>query len=64
MGTDTLTVREMVESSDDCIVIMLNAGHVEVHSSIDTKAEFFEILNVVAEMADDYYPEESVDNLH
>ncbi len=64
MGTNTLNVREMVESADDCIVIMVNAGHLEVHSSIDTKAEFFEILEVVAEMADDYYPEESVDNLH
>ncbi len=64
MGTNTLNVREMVESADDCIVIMVNAGQIEVHSSIDTKGEFFEILEVVAEMADDYYPEESVDNLH
>ena len=54
----------MVESADDCIVIMINAGQIEVHSSIDTKGEFFEILDVVAEMADDYYPEASVDNLH
>jgi hypothetical protein len=43
---------------------MINAGQLQVHSSVDSKGEFFEILDVVAEMADDYYPDESVDNLH
>ncbi len=64
MGTDTLAVQELMKEADEMIVIMINAGEVQVHSSVNTKGEFFEILDVVAEMADDYYPEESVDNLH
>jgi hypothetical protein len=64
MGTDTLNLQETMAEADDVIVIMINAGQLQVHSSIDTKGEFFEILDVVAEMADDYYPDESVDNLH
>lgn len=62
MGTDTL--KEMIAGSDDVIVIMVNGGEIQVHSSISTKGEFFEILDVVAEMGDEYYPDESVDNLH
>jgi hypothetical protein len=64
MGTDTLNLQESMAEADDVIVIMINAGHLQVHSSVDSKGEFFEILDVVAEMADDYYPDESVDNLH
>jgi hypothetical protein len=64
MGTDTLNLQETMAEADDVIVIMINAGQLQVHSSVDTKGEFFEILDVVAEMADDYYPDESVDNLH
>lgn len=62
MGTDTL--KEMMAQSDDAIVILINGGEIQVHSSISTKGEFFEILDVVAEMGDEYYPDESVDNLH
>lgn len=50
--------------SDDVIVILINGGEIQVHSSVSTKGEFFEILDVVAEMGDEYYPDESVDNLH
>lgn len=50
--------------SDDAIVILINGGEIQVHSSVSTKGEFFEILDVVAEMGDEYYPDESVDNLH
>jgi hypothetical protein len=64
MGTDTLKLQESMTEADDVIVIMINAGQLQVHSSVDSKGEFFEILDVVAEMADDYYPDESVDNLH
>ena len=64
MGTDALNLNELVENAEDCIVIMINDGEVKVHSSIHTKGEFFEILNIVAEMGDEYYPDESVDNLH
>jgi hypothetical protein len=64
MGTDTLNLQETMAEADDVIVIMINAGQLQVHSSVDSKGEFFEILDVVAEMADDYYPDESVDNLH
>ena len=64
MGTDTLNLQETMAEADDVIVILINAGQLQVHSSVDSKGEFFEILDVVAEMADDYYPDESVDNLH
>lgn len=50
--------------ADDAVVIMVKDGQIQVHSSVDAKEDFFEILNIVAEMADDYYPEGSVDNLH
>lgn len=62
MGTDTL--KEMMANSDDAVVILINGGEIQVHSSVSTKEEFFEILDVVAEMGDEYYPDESVDNLH
>lgn len=64
MGTDALNLKEMISESDDVIVIMINGGEIQVHSSVNTKGEFFEILDVVAEMGDEYYPDESVDNLH
>lgn len=64
MGTDALSLKEMISESDDVIVIMINGGEIQVHSSVNTKGEFFEILDIVAEMGDEYYPDESVDNLH
>lgn len=64
MGTDALNLKEMISESDDVIVIMINGGEIQVHSSVNTKGEFFEILDIVAEMGDEYYPDESVDNLH
>lgn len=64
MGTDTLNLKEMISESDDVIVVLINGGEIQVHSSVNTKGEFFEILDIVAEMGDDYYPDESVDNLH
>lgn len=64
MGTDTLNLKEMISESDDVIVVLINKGEIQVHSSVNTKGEFFEILDIVAEMGDEYYPDESVDNLH
>jgi hypothetical protein len=64
MGTDTLNLKEKLEQSEEAIVILINGGEIQVHSSVNTKGEFFEILDIVAEMGDDYYPDESVDNLH
>jgi len=64
MGTDTLNLKEMISESDDVIVVLINGGEIQVHSSVNTKGEFFEILDIVAEMGDEYYPDESVDNLH
>lgn len=60
MGTDTLNLQD----ADDVIIISITEGLIQVKSSINTKAEFFDILEMVASMADDYYPEENVDNLH
>jgi hypothetical protein len=64
MGTDALNLKEMISESDDVIVVLINGGEIQVHSSVNTKGEFFEILDIVAEMGDEYYPDESVDNLH
>lgn len=64
MGTDTLNLKEMISKSEDVIVVLINGGEIQVHSSVSTKGEFFEILDIVAEMGDEYYPDESVDNLH
>jgi hypothetical protein len=64
MGTDTLNLKEMISVADDVIVVLINGGEIQVHSSVDSKGEFFEILDIVAEMGDEYYPDESVDNLH
>lgn len=64
MGTDALKLKELITESDDVIVIMVNQGEIQVHSSVPTKSDFFEILDIVAEMGDEYYPDESVDNLH
>jgi hypothetical protein len=64
MGTDTLNLKDKLEQSEEAIVILINGGEIQVHSSVNTKGEFFEILDIVAEMGDDYYPDESVDNLH
>lgn len=60
MGTNTLNLQD----SDDVIVISIKDGEIKVQSSVDSGAEFFHILEIVAAMADDYYPEQSVDNLH
>ncbi len=60
MGTNTLNLQD----ADDVIVISIKDGEIKVQSSVDTGAEFFNILEIVAAMADDYYPEQSVDNLH
>ena len=64
MGTDTLNLKDKLEQSEEAIVILINGGEIQVHSSVNTKGEFFEILDIVAEMGDEYYPDESVDNLH
>jgi hypothetical protein len=64
MGTDTLKLQESMTEADDVIVVLINGGEIQVHSSVDSKGEFFEILDIVAEMGDEYYPDESVDNLH
>lgn len=64
MGTDTLTLKELLDSSDEAVVIVINQGEIQVHSSVPSREDFFEVLNIVAEMADEYYPEEKVDNLH
>lgn len=60
MGTNTLNLQD----ADDVIVISIKDGEIKVQSSVDTGVEFFNILEIVAAMADDYYPEQSVDNLH
>ncbi len=61
MGTNTLNLQD----ADDVIVITIEkTGEVKVQTSVDSKADFFEILNIAADMADEYYPQEGVDNLH
>jgi antitoxin component of MazEF toxin-antitoxin module len=60
MGTDTLNLQD----ADDVVIISVRSGEIQVQSSVDSREEFFTILNIVAEMAEEYYPEENVDNLH
>jgi len=60
MGTDTLDLQD----ADDIIMIIIKEGEIQVKSSVDSKVEFDHIMEIVSQMAEDYYPEDNVDNLH